>query len=87
MAEPIDLGSWLVEHQAASYVMRVDGHSMADAGICDGNLIGVDRAKAPRGWHIIVALVRGDRTLKRLQHRWAALAEGRSRWLSAHHCR
>lgn len=67
MEEPIDLGSWLVEHQAASYVMRVDGHSMVDAGICDGDLIVVNRAKTPRNGHIVVALVHGDRTLKRLK--------------------
>lgn len=67
MEEPIDLGSWLVEHPAASYVMRVDGHSMADAGISDGDLIVVNRARKPRRGHIVVALVHGDRTLKRLK--------------------
>lgn len=28
MEEPIDLASWLIDHPAASYVMRVAGHSM-----------------------------------------------------------
>lgn len=68
MQEPIDLGSWLVEHPAASYIMRVDGHSMAGAGINDGDLIVVNRAKKPKAGAIVVALVHGDRTLKRL--RW-----------------
>lgn len=66
MEEPIDLGSWLVEHPAASYVMRVEGHSMVDAGINDGDLIVVSRAEKPRNNFIVVALVHGDRTLKRL---------------------
>ena len=65
--EPIDLGSWLIEQPAASYVMRVDGHSMSGAGINDGDLIVVSRAKKPRPGHIVVALVHGDRTLKRLK--------------------
>lgn len=65
--EPIDLGTWLVEHPAASYVMRVDGHSMADAGINDGDLIVVDRSRKARSGSIVVALVHGDRTLKRLR--------------------
>jgi DNA polymerase V len=68
MEEPIDLGAWLVQHPAASYIMRVDGHSMLGAGINDGDLIVVDRSKAPRAGAIVVALVHGDRTLKRLRH-------------------
>ena len=67
MEEPIDLGAWLVEHPAASYIMRVDGQSMAGAGINDGDLIVVNRAKTPRSGAIVVALVHGDRTLKRLR--------------------
>ncbi|MBV1692548.1 translesion error-prone DNA polymerase V autoproteolytic subunit [Novosphingobium sp. G106] len=69
MEEPIDLGDWLVEHPAASYVMRVEGYSMSGAGINDGDLIVVNRAKKPRAGHIVVALVHGDRTLKRLARR------------------
>jgi DNA polymerase V len=68
MEEPIDLGAYLVEHPAASYIMRVDGGSMAGAGINDGDLIVVNRAKRPRAGSIVVALVHGDRTLKRLKH-------------------
>ena len=67
MAEPIDLGAWLVETPAASYVMRVDGYSMTGAGITDGDLIVVSRAVKPRPGSIVVALVHGDRTLKRLK--------------------
>jgi DNA polymerase V len=66
MEEPIDLGAWLVEHPAASYIMRVEGRSMSGAGINDGDLLVVNRAKAPRTGAIVVALVHGDRTLKRL---------------------
>lgn len=69
MQEPIDLGAWLVEHPAASYVMRVDGHSMSGCGINDGDLIVVNRAKTPRNGAVVVALVHGDRTLKRLRRR------------------
>jgi SOS-response transcriptional repressor LexA len=67
MQEPIDLGAWLVEHPAASYIMRVDGRSMSGAGINDGDLIVVNRAKQPKAGAIVVALVHGDRTLKRLR--------------------
>lgn len=67
MDDPIDLGAWLVEHPAASYIMRVEGASMAGAGITDGDLIVVNRAKRPRSGSIVVALVHGERTLKRLK--------------------
>ena len=67
LEEPIDLGSWLIEHPAASYVMRVAGGSMTGAGINDGDFIVVSRSVAPKPGHIVVALVHGDRTLKRLR--------------------
>lgn len=76
MEEPINLGDWLIEHPAASYIMRVEGHSMAGANITDGDLIVVSRAKRARPGQIVVALVHGDRTLKRLRSR-----EGRL-WLT-----
>lgn len=69
MEEPINLADWLVEHPAASYIMRVDGYSMTGAGITDGDLIIVSRAKKPVAGHIVVAIVHGDRTLKRLKRR------------------
>ncbi|MBH9538176.1 LexA family protein [Novosphingopyxis sp. YJ-S2-01] len=65
--EPIDLGAWLMEKPAASYVMRVDGHSLEGAGIADGDLIVVSRAERPVPGRIVVALVHGERTLKRLR--------------------
>jgi DNA polymerase V len=68
MQEPIDLGAWLVEHPAASYIMRVEGRSMSGVGINDGDLIVVNRAKEARAGMIVVALVHGDRTLKRLRY-------------------
>lgn len=69
MEEPINLADWLIEHPAATYVMRVEGYSMTGAGITDGDLIIVSRAKKPVVGHIVVAVVHGDRTLKRLRRR------------------
>jgi SOS-response transcriptional repressor LexA len=48
---------------------------MAGAGIIDGDLLVVNRAKSPRTGAIVVALVHGERTLKRLRY-----VEGRH-WL------
>jgi len=41
---------------------------MSGAGINDGDLIVVNRAKKPKAGAIVVALVHGDRTLKRLRY-------------------
>ncbi|WP_287980361.1 translesion error-prone DNA polymerase V autoproteolytic subunit [Sphingomonas sp.] len=84
MEEPIDLAAWLIDHPAASYVMRVAGHSMVDAGISDGDLVVVSRAVEARPGDIVVALVDGDRTMKRLRRSGGRLwlvpeAEGYSR--------
>ena len=69
MEEPIDLAAWLIDHPAASYVMRVSGHSMSGAGVADGDLVVVSRAVEARPGDIVVALVHGDRTMKRLRRR------------------
>ena len=69
LEEPIDLASFLVEHPAASYVMRVSGWSMVGANISDGDYVVVDRSVQARHGHIVVALVHGDRTMKRLRRR------------------
>ncbi len=69
LEEPIDLASFLVEHPAASYVMRVSGWSMLGASISDGDYVVVDRSVEARPGHIVVALVHGDRTMKRLRRR------------------
>lgn len=69
MEEPIDLGAWLVEHPAASYVMRVQGWSMIGSNISDGDHVVVSRAREARPGEIVVALVDGSRTMKRLRKR------------------
>ena len=69
MEEPIDLAAWLIDHPAASYVMRVSGHSMGGAGVADGDLVVVSRAVEARSGDIVVALVHGERTMKRLRKR------------------
>ena len=65
--DPIDLSQWLIENPAATYLMRVDGWSMSGAGVNDGDIVVVSRAERPRPGHIVVAVVHGERTLKRLK--------------------
>lgn len=64
---PIDLTEMLVDDQAATFVVRASGHSMTGAGISDGDEILVDRSKQPRDGDVVVAVLDGQLTIKRLQ--------------------
>ena len=69
----VDLGRYLIERPAATFLMRVSGASTAGAGILDSDLVVVDRSVEARPGHVVVAVVAGEMTLKRL-HR---LQDGR----------
>jgi DNA polymerase V len=68
-AKRIDLTQLLITHTQATFLLRADGHSMQDAGIFDKDILIVDRAIKPRHNHIVVAVVDGDFTVKRLFQR------------------
>ena len=67
LENPIDLHKHLVEHPAATFMMRVSGYSMVGVGILDGDMIVVDRSLDARSGHIVVAIYQGDLTVKRLK--------------------
>lgn len=49
------------------YLLRVQGDSMIDDGIFDGDLVGVHRTPEARNGQTVVARVDGEMTIKRLQ--------------------
>lgn len=59
----------LIEHPAATFIVRVVGHSMTGAGIFDGDLLIVDRSIKPRSGQIVVAVMAGDMVVKRLRRK------------------
>lgn len=65
----LDLSEHLIKHPAATFFMRVAGNSMTGAGIFNGDLLIVDRALEPRDGNIIVAVLDGEITVKRLRKR------------------
>ncbi|MCV0439301.1 MAG: translesion error-prone DNA polymerase V autoproteolytic subunit [Hydrogenophaga sp.] len=65
----LDLTQILVTHPQATFLLRVAGTSMRDAGIEDGDTLVVDRAIKPRHGHVVVAVVDGDFTVKYLHQR------------------
>ena len=65
----IELMSQLVKHPQATFYVRIQGDSMRDAGILNGSVVLVDKAIKPRHGHIVIAVVDGDFTCKRLYQR------------------
>ena len=62
----VDLMAQLIRHPQATFLLRVRGDSMRDAGILDGSVVLVDRAIAPRHGHIVIAIVDGEFVCKTL---------------------
>lgn len=60
----LDLNEWLVRHEAATFFWRVRGGSMRGAGICDGDVLVVDRAVSPASGNIVLVTVEGAAIVK-----------------------
>ncbi|MGY6273067.1 LexA family protein [Achromobacter denitrificans] len=65
----LDLNELLVRQPDATFFMRVRGPSMSEAGIDDGDYAVVDRSITPAHGQIVVAVVDGEYTIKRLYRR------------------
>lgn len=65
----IDLNEHLVRNEEATFMLRVQGDSMIGAGIHDGGLLVIDRAVDPVDGRIVIAVLDGELTVKRLSRR------------------
>jgi len=76
----IDLNEALIRHPSSTFFLRVSGDSMVEAGIQHGDLLVVDRSLEPRPGLIVVAVLDGAFTLKRLaRHRGRLRLEAANR--------
>ncbi len=64
--ETLDFNRDLIKHPEATFYGRVDGDSMTDAGINDGDIAIIDRAVEPSDGDIIVAFLNEEFTMKYL---------------------
>ena len=62
----IDLNKYLIKNPISTFFLRVSGNSMNNAGIFNNDLLIIDRSINPRPGHIVIALLDGEFTLKRL---------------------
>lgn len=67
LADTISIGEYLIGHKESSFILRVDGDSMVDAGILDGDMVIFERGRDPRNGDIVVALTEDGYTLKYLK--------------------
>ena len=63
----LDLNALLVSHPAATFFVRVEGDSMQGAGIFSGDLLVIDRSLQVKNDHIVLAVINGEFTVKRLK--------------------
>lgn len=63
----LDLNEYFIQHPAATFYVRVSGYSMQQAGIQDGDILVVDRSLEARDGNIVVAVLDGELTVKRLK--------------------
>jgi DNA polymerase V len=63
----LDLNRHLIRHPAATFFVRVTGESMIDAGIHPGDILIVDRALEPSDRKVVIALLDGELTVKRIR--------------------
>ncbi len=63
----LNLHDYLVQHPSATFCVRAIGDSMVDAGIQNSDVMVIDRALTPKNNDIILAVVNGEFTVKRIK--------------------
>jgi DNA polymerase V len=69
----LDLNRHLIKHPAATFFVRVAGDSMIGAGIHPGDILVVDRALEPQDSNVVIAVIDGELTVKRISQRHGKL--------------
>ena len=67
LEKPLDLNEHLIRRPASTFFVRVQGESMTGAGLFPGSILIVDRSVKPRQDSIVVAILDGEFTVKRIR--------------------
>ena len=62
--EDIDLNVHLIKNVPATFIIRVQGKSMVDVGINDGDLLVVDKSLKPKNFSTVIANVHDELVVK-----------------------
>ena len=66
LEDKLDLNKYLIQHKEATFFVRAQGDSMLGAGIHSGDMLVVDKSLIAISGKIVIAVVDGDFTVKRL---------------------
>ena len=64
--DDIDLNSHLITNAPATFIIRVQGKSMTNVGIYDGDLLIVDKSLSPKNFSTVIANVNEELVVKTL---------------------
>jgi len=62
--DTLSLDEWLIGNKEASYMLKVSGDSMIDAGIHPGDMVILERGRSPKSGDIVVAEIDREWTMK-----------------------
>lgn len=62
----LDLNELMIKHPAATFFVKVEGNSMEGANIYSGDILVVDRSLEPSNGKVVVAVLNGEFTVKRI---------------------
>jgi DNA polymerase V len=74
LEDTLDLNRYLIDDASSTFMVRVKGDSMQGAGIGEGDLLLVERGREARHGQIVLAIIDGEFTVKRLHQRAGKLA-------------
>lgn len=69
LGDAVTLDEFLIRKPQASFLLKVSGDSMIEAGIQPGDMVIIERGTAPKHGDIVLAQVDGDWTLKYYERR------------------
>jgi SOS regulatory protein LexA len=64
LVDTLSLDEYLIKHPEQTFLIKVTGDSMIDAGICEGDLVLVERGRTPRHRDIVIAQIDHAWTMK-----------------------
>lgn len=73
LQNPLDLEELIVRRPAATFYVRAEGNAMKKSGICDGDILVVDRSIHATDGNIVIAAINEEPTIRRLVKRGSQL--------------
>ena len=67
LLDVMDFDEYLTPNKESSYILKVKGDSMIDAGICEGDMVIVERRQTYKPGQIVIAAIDNEFTIKYLR--------------------